>query len=103
MLQAGVAKIRKVRQMGNGFEAATDRKILNRLKRARGQLNAIIEKMEQGADCKEVVTQISAVSSAIDKAGFLMISAALKECLISDAPEADLNMAELERLFLTLS
>ncbi|MDO5736828.1 MAG: metal-sensitive transcriptional regulator [Propionibacteriaceae bacterium] len=79
------------------------RKVLNRLKRARGQLNAVIDKVEAGAPCRDVVTQLAAVSSALDKAGFSIISNAMRNCLINDDPDADMTPAELEKLFLTLS
>lgn len=81
----------------------TQRKVLNRLKRARGQLNAVIDKVEEGAPCRDVVTQLAAVSSALDKAGFSIISNAMRNCLINDGPDADMTPAELEKLFLTLS
>ncbi|MET8355021.1 metal-sensing transcriptional repressor, partial [Micromonospora sp. NPDC005206] len=32
---------------------------LTRLKRARGQLNAVIEMMENGEDCREALTQLA--------------------------------------------
>lgn len=79
------------------------RKVLNRLKRARGQLNAVIDKVEAGAPCREVVTQLSAVSSALDKAGYSIISSAMRNCLVGDGPDADMTPDELEKLFLTLS
>ncbi|WP_205647464.1 metal-sensitive transcriptional regulator [Agromyces badenianii] len=89
--------------------AETQRRIANRLKRARGQLNAVIEAVESGADCRTVVTQLSAVSSALDKAGFAIISTAMRDCLAApdhsratDGPER-LSVDELEKLFLTLS
>lgn len=90
--------------------AATDdaqRRILNRLKRARGQLNAVIDAVESGGDCRSVVTQLSAVSSALDKAGFAIISNAMRECLTEpgagDGTDNRMTVEELEKLFLTLS
>ena len=44
--------------------------VLNRLRRAQGQLAGVISMIEQGRDCKDVVTQLAAVSRALDKAGF---------------------------------
>lgn len=83
------------------------RRILNRLKRARGQLNAVIDAVESGGDCRSVVTQLSAVSSALDKAGFAIISNAMRECLTDPAAGDDadnrMTVEELEKLFLTLS
>jgi DNA-binding FrmR family transcriptional regulator len=90
--------------------ADAQRRILNRLKRARGQLSAVIDAVESGGDCRTVVTQLSAVSSALDKAGFAIIANAMRECLTEplqpgeasddrDRPTVD----ELEKLFLSLS
>ena len=81
------------------------RKTVNRLKRAQGQLAAVITAVEAGADCRAIVTQLAAVSSAIDRAGFTIISSAMKECLIEPGTPGDksLNVAELEKLFLALA
>ena len=85
------------------LEVDTMKPVINRLKRARGQLNAGIDKVEEGAPCRDVVTQLAAVSSALDKAGFSIISNAMRNCLIGDNPDDDMTTAELEKLFLTLS
>jgi DNA-binding FrmR family transcriptional regulator len=80
------------------------RKTVNRLKRANGQLAAVIAAIESGADCRATVTQLAAVSSAIDRAGFTIIASALKDCLAeTDEAQRTGNMADLEKLFLTLS
>ncbi|OZB82567.1 metal-sensitive transcriptional regulator [Microbacterium sp. 13-71-7] len=83
------------------------RKILNRLKRAQGQLAGVIAAVERGGDCRPVVTQLAAVSSALDKAGFHIIATAMKECLAdpeeSENPEGSVSFAELEKLFLSLA
>lgn len=80
--------------------------ILNRLRRAQGQLGAVISMVEQGKDCRSVVTQLSAVSSALDKAGFSIIATAMKECVAEDGKpgkDGDLRVEDLEKLFLSLS
>ncbi|GGI47988.1 DNA-binding FrmR family transcriptional regulator [Agromyces flavus] len=82
------------------------RRIANRLKRARGQLNAVIDAVESGADCRTVVTQLAAVSSALDRAGFAVISTAMRDCATDPEGAADgdrLDFDELEKLFLSLS
>lgn len=91
-------------------DAETQRKIVNRLKRAQGQLGAVIAAVESGGDCRAVVTQLAAVTSALDKAGFQIIASAMKECLTDTEAEAEtatdtggVSMAELERLFLSLA
>ncbi|CAI8381187.1 MAG: hypothetical protein CBC58_02305 [Cellulomonadaceae bacterium TMED98] len=82
-----------------------DKKIVNRLRRAQGQLAAVIAMVEAGRDCRDVVTQLSAVSSALDKAGFSIIATAMKECMADDALDAEgkPNVEDLEKLFLSLS
>ena len=79
------------------------KKILNRLKRAQGQLNAVIVAVEAGAHCKDIVTQLAAVSSALDKAGFVIVSAAMRQCLENPEQKDALTVDELEKLFLTLA
>lgn len=83
------------------------RRILNRLRRASGQLNAVIAAVENGGSCRDVVTQLAAVSSALDKAGFAIVSTAMKDCLVDPEATAEsqdgLTAEELEKLFLMLA
>jgi len=81
---------------------AEQKKILNRLRRAQGQLAAVITAVEAGSDCRAVVTQLAAVSSALDKAGFTIVSGAMRTCISGDE-ENSLTVEELEKLFLTLA
>ena len=85
----------------------TDMKpVINRLRRAQGQLGAVISMVEQGKDCRSVVTQLSAVSSALDKAGFAIIATAMKQCVAEEGSSeatGDLSVEDLEKLFLSLS
>ena len=83
------------------LEAETMKPAINRLKRAQGQLNAVIRMLEEGSDCREVITQLSAASKAIDRAGFSIIATGLEQCLTSEDSSADL--ADLEKLFLSLA
>ncbi|MEW1979780.1 metal-sensitive transcriptional regulator [Citricoccus sp. NPDC079358] len=75
--------------------------VLNRLKRAQGQLTAVVRMLEEGRDCKDVVTQLSAVSKALDRAGFAIIASGLEQCLAN--PEETLDKKDLEKLFLSLA
>ncbi|WP_243226478.1 metal-sensitive transcriptional regulator [Microbacterium sp. CIAB417] len=94
-------------------DAQAVKKAANRLKRAQGQLSAVIAAVENGGDCRNVITQLAAVSSAIDRAGFAIISTAMRECLTDapadrhaadgDAADNRLTVEELEKLFLTLA
>ena len=75
--------------------------VINRLRRADGQLGAVIRMLEEGRDCKDVVTQLAAVLRALDKAGFAIIATGLRQCM--QDPESSLDQAELEKLFLSLA
>lgn len=78
--------------------------VLNRLRRAHGQLAGVIAMIEQGRDCKDVVTQLAAVSRALDRAGFKILATGLRECLDESKKSGDpLTVAELEKLFLALA
>ena len=68
--------------------------VLNRLRRAQGQLAGVISMIEQGRDCKDVVTQLAAVSKALDRAGFKIVATGLRECVIgagADGGEAPMT------------
>ncbi|MER5884516.1 metal-sensitive transcriptional regulator [Streptomyces sp. NPDC001941] len=78
--------------------------VLNRLRRAQGQLAGVIAMIEAGRDCKDVVTQLAAVSRALDRAGFKIIASGMRDCLnTADGEQPPLSEAELEKLFLALA
>ncbi len=77
--------------------------IIKRIKRAQGQLGAVARMLEEGRNCEEIVTQMSAVSKAVNTAAFTLISARLKECLIEDKNNSDAVTAQLQKLFLSLA
>lgn len=97
----GYHGIMKAEKSTDALEA--QRKIANRLRRAHGQLAAVISLVEGDAPCRDVVQQLSAVSKALDRAGYLVVSTALKECLTSPDGEGELDAGELEKLFLSLA
>ena len=79
--------------------------VVNRLRRASGQLTAVITAVETGAPCREVVTQLAAVRSALDNAGFVIISTAMKDCLadLDETADDGTTAEQLEKLFLMLA
>jgi DNA-binding FrmR family transcriptional regulator len=76
--------------------------VLNRLRRAQGQLAGVIAMVESGRDCTEVVTQLAAVSRALDRAGFKIVASGMRQCFGSGG-DAPLTEEQLERLFLSLA
>jgi DNA-binding FrmR family transcriptional regulator len=77
--------------------------ISKRIKRAQGQLGAVARMLEEGRNCEEIVTQMSAVSKAVNTAAFTLISASLKECLVDDKSNSEQVSAQLQKLFLSLA
>lgn len=78
--------------------------VVKRLRRAQGQIGGIITMIEDGRECRDIVTQLAAVSKAVDRAGFAVIATGLRQCITADeSGEADLDVAELEKLFLSLA
>lgn len=55
--------------------------VLNRIKRAEGQLKGILRMMEDGQSCERVVTQLSAVQGALDRAVGIVVSENLEQCI----------------------
>lgn len=78
--------------------------VVTRLKRVQGQIGGVIRMIEEGRDCSDVVTQLSAAARALDRAGFKIIATGLRQCLDEGDEDArQVNQAELERLFLSLA
>lgn len=77
--------------------------VINRLRRAQGQLGGVIRLIEEGRDCKDVVTQLAAVNRALDRAGFAIVSSGMRQCLSDGEQMSAEDQATMEKLFLTLA
>jgi DNA-binding FrmR family transcriptional regulator len=82
--------------------------VVNRLKRAQGQLSGVLRMLEEGRDCEDVVTQLAAVSRALDRAGFAIVASGMRQCMTPESDDAGVDVtrpdvAQLEKLFLTLA
>ena len=78
-------------------------KVINRLKRAQGQLAGVLRMLEEGRDCEDIVTQLSAVSKALDRAGFAIIATGMRQCLVRADGQETLHVERLEKLFLSIT
>ncbi|MEO5854404.1 MAG: metal-sensitive transcriptional regulator [Nocardioides sp.] len=77
--------------------------VINRIKRAQGQLGAVLRMLEEGRECEDVVTQLAAVSKALDRAGFAIIASGLRQCLVAGDDLDSVDVAKMEKLFLSLA
>jgi DNA-binding FrmR family transcriptional regulator len=77
--------------------------IIKRLKRAHGQLGAVVRMLQEDRSCEEVITQMAAVNKAVNTAAFTLISSSLKECIVDPAVDTDAVTGKLQKLFLSLA
>jgi DNA-binding FrmR family transcriptional regulator len=87
------------------IEADATTEVIKRLRRAEGQIRGVIAMLEAGRDCADVVTQLAAVSRALDRAGFKIVASGLQQCMAADpdSEERKLNLDQMEKLFLSLA
>ena len=76
--------------------------VVKRLNRAQGQIGGIVRMIEDGRECKDIVTQLAAVSKALDRAGFAVIALGLRQC-ITDPGSATMDVEAMEKMFLSLA
>ena len=76
-----------------------------RLRRVAGQVQGIERMLDDGRECRDVVTQISAANRALEQAGFRLVSAGLAYCIANpEKAEADgYPLAEVEKMFMRLA
>jgi DNA-binding FrmR family transcriptional regulator len=76
-----------------------------RLRKVEGQIRGVQQMLANGRDCREVVTQISAASKALDQAGFMLVSAGLSWCLANpmESEAEGYGLADVQRMFMKLA
>lgn len=72
----------------------------DRLARVQGQINGIIKMIDEGRDCDELLTQLAAANTALQRAGFTIVSAAMAKC--AKEPSDSPNRKALEKAFMAL-
>lgn len=76
--------------------------VLNRIKRAQGQLAGVLRMMEEERELSAVLNQLKAVTSALDRAGFAMVAAEWRGSVDEGGVVTDEQLDHLEKLFLSL-
>jgi DNA-binding FrmR family transcriptional regulator len=76
-----------------------------RLRRIAGQVQGIERMLDEGRECRDVVTQISAANRALEQAGFRLVTAGLSYCLANPDQAADEGypLDEVEKMFMRLA
>ncbi|MCF8540928.1 MAG: metal-sensitive transcriptional regulator [Aurantimicrobium sp.] len=73
----------------------------NRLVRVQGQIGGLVRMIDEGRDCTEILTQLAAASTALDRAGFSIIATGMSHC--GTGPEGDVNRVALEKAFMSMA
>lgn len=79
--------------------------LTKRLRRAEGQVRGVQQMLAEGRDCREIVTQLSAVTKALEQAGFLLVAAGLTWC-VSDPDRAaaeGYSLPDVQKMFMKMA
>lgn len=87
------------------IDDTVSQEVVNRLRRAQGQLGGIIAMIEDGRNCSDIVTQLAAASRAIDRAGFKIVASGIRQCQDAElrGEQPALTREQMEKLFLALA
>ena len=79
--------------------------VRKRLRRVSGQLAGIERMLDEGRDCKDIVTQITAATKALEQSGFKLVAAGLVYCLTNpdEAEASGYPLEVVERMFMKLA
>jgi DNA-binding FrmR family transcriptional regulator len=91
--------------LGMDIPSDTIDDLIKRLRRVEGQVRGVQQMLTDGRDCRDVVTQISAASKALDQAGFVLVAAGLTWCL--EDPERSkalgYDVSDVQKMFTKLA
>lgn len=73
------------------------KKVLNRLRRIGGQIRGLERMVEREAPCADVLTQLSAATSALKKTGIAVIQANMKRCINEATQYPDKTMDDFQK------
>ena len=79
--------------------------VRKRLRRVAGQVQGVERMLEEGRECRDVVTQLSAASKALEQAGFRLVAAGLTYCFENpDQAKADgYAIDSVQKMFMKLA
>ena len=83
----------------------TVRDLVHRLRRVEGQVRAVQHMLTDGRECRDVLTQLTAATKALEQAGFLLVAAGLTWCVSDPERAADEGYAleDVQKMFMKLA
>lgn len=85
------------------FPDDVDDDVRKRLRRVEGQIRGLQKMLDEGKDCRDVITQLSAAQAALDRVAYRLIAAGMRYCVVNPEETDGMTTEELERLFLKVS
>lgn len=79
------------------------RELINRFRRVQGQIGGLVAMIEEERDCTDIVTQIAATKKALERAGILLLTSALTECVADNKKSSEVRRIELQKAFMSLA
>jgi len=79
--------------------------VRRRLHRVGGQVAAVERMLDEGRECRDVVTQISAATKALEQVGFRLVASGLTYCVAhpQDAAAEGYSLGDVQRMFMKLA
>lgn len=79
--------------------------LINRLRRVEGQVRGIQAMLAEGRECRDIVTQVSAATRALEQAGFKLVATGLTYCLQhpEESAASGYDLDEVQKMFLKLA
>ncbi len=76
-----------------------------RLRRAEGQVRGVQQMLTEGRDCRDIVTQLSAVTKALEQTSFLMVAAGLTWCVSNPerAASEGYSIDDVKKMFMKIA
>lgn len=76
-----------------------------RLRRAEGQVRGVQQMLAEGRDCRDIITQLSAATKALEQTSFTLVAAGLTWC-VSDPERAaaeGYSLDDVKKMFLKIA
>jgi DNA-binding FrmR family transcriptional regulator len=86
--------------MSTSTAPSSREELVVRLRRAEGQLRGVQRMLEEGAECRQVLTQLAAVKAAVDQVGLHLISDRLRSCVAGGGDDCAEQFEETVATFL---
>ena len=75
----------------------TNSKYITRLKRSEGQLRGIQKMIDEDRDCADIITQLTAVRSSVERVIEMMITENLTACINQPLDDTEAQKERLEK------